>query len=868
MRVIGMVPIPALMPRRHIFLKDWWTDLFDRFAHSYLVWGLAAVVVAFGALNIRAVVADYDQREEAMLASHQALLLERKQEELEDVFRALYQSARTIALIPAIRSVEGGNRHNALERVERQGRLSTDIHHTVQQIYQNLYRNIRVSEVYYVLDGFRPDLGEVPFFMYDELISGEGDDHDGRLGSGGGDHDLASEEQEYAHYQRQLDWFRSRYPQWLFDDNIDGIPAILSPPLQTCDLTQVADATHPDPRDAAGLLYSVPVYGAAGGRFKGLISVVLRANVLEALIVGVPHLILTDADSASARRLGFDMSRETASFVLRHTGYGIEIFDRRNPLLAEGFDAARQRTDGGRWAEVALRGRTDGVFTLHHYLSPADIEDLAGNLRSERDRVVAARLLLLAGLMLVLWRAIRDQRHHHAELVRVAHYDSLTELPNRRLFMQRLEQSLARARRHRSRLGLMFLDVDNFRSINSAIGHESGDALLVAVAKRLRDTLRCGDEVTLGVALGDEGTTLARLSGDDFTLIFEDLARADDVAVVAEWLIGAVREPVLLGGEPVEVTLSAGVAVFPDDAANSNDLMVCAEQAQHHASATGARQYYVFNDEMRRRADRRNALLRELPVAVRARQFSLAYQPKLALTSGRIASFEALLRWHSPVLGQVSPAEFVPLLERSGQIVEVGRWVLDTACRQLRQWQLQLCPELRISVNVSARQLLLSDVVATVADVLAQTGVDPQALTVEITESMVIDNLQDGRNVLERLRGLGARLAIDDFGTGYSSLTYLQNLPVDCLKLDKSMIDTVLDAKGAHVVRSTIALAHGLGLELVAEGVEEAAQLDALAGMDCDMVQGYHLSRPLDADAACRFLKARVAVAAPQGVPS
>ena len=836
------------MARRRIFLQDWWTEIFDRFAHSYLVWAMVAVILGLGALNIREVVADYAKRESAMLADHQALLLERKREELEDVFRALYESTRTIALIPAIRAVEGGNRRSALVRAERQGRLSLDIHQTVQQIYRNLYRNIRVSEIYYVLDGFRPDLGEVPFFMYDELISADGD-----IGPTGA-HDLESEEQEYDHYLRQLDWFRERYPLWLFDDNIDGIPAVLSPPLQTCDLSQLDASGQPDPRDAEGLLYSVPVYGASDGHFKGLISAVLRANVLEALIIGVPHLIVTAADAVSARRLGFAMPEAAASFVLRHAGYGIEIFDRRNRLLAGGLDAARQRGDGGRWAEIRLRGRTDGELTLHHYLSPQTIADLAGPLRGERDRAVVARVLLLLGLMAVFWRSIRDQRHHHAELVRLAHFDSLTDLPNRRLFMQRLEQSLARARRHRSRLGLMFLDVDNFGSINDAIGHDSGDALLVAVAARLRETLRGGDEVGLGAASRDERTTLARLSGDDFTLIFEDLARAEDVGVVAERLIDAFREPLVLGGEAVEVTLSAGVAVFPDDAGNGNDLMICAEQAQRHASATGACQYHVFNDQMRRRTERRNALVRELPQAVRAHQFSLAYQPKLALQSGRIASFEALLRWHSPVLGEVSPAEFVPLLERSGQIVEVGRWILDTACRQLRQWQRQGHADLRISVNVSARQLLLSDVVAAVDEVLTETGLVANTLTLEITESMVIDNLQDGRRLLERLRGLGVRLAIDDFGTGYSSLTYLQSLPVDCLKLDKTMIDTVLDARGAHVVRSTIALAHGLGLELVAEGVEEAAQLEVLAGMACDMVQGFYLSRPLDGEAAGRFL--------------
>jgi len=832
-----------LKQRRRFSLQDWWNLNFDRFAHSYLVWAMALVIVGLGAINLRQVWLDYAQREAAMVASHQALLLERKREEFEDVFRVLYQSTRTIALIPAIRAVEGGNRTGLDERVDRQGRISRDIHETVQQIYQNLYRNIRVSEVYYVLDGFDPARGEVPFFMYDEMIeaaAGAPTHH--------GKHDLAYETEEYADYVRQLEWFRRRYPQWVFDDNIDGIPATLSDLLQTCDVSQVASPDLPNQRDAQGILYSVPVYDRDSGRFKGLVSAVLRANVLEAMLVGVPELALAGGDGPAVR-----MPETPASFVLRHEGYGIEIADRRNRLLSGGLRQAMDATSGGRWSEVDLRTRHDGVMTLHHYLAPDEIARLAAPLRSERDQSLAARVALLLGLMVVFWRAIRDQRHHHAELVRLALYDSLTSLPNRRLFMQRLGQALARARRHRTRLGLMFLDIDNFGAINDAIGHEGGDELLVAVAKRLRDTLRTSDEVTMRAVVRDQGATLARFSGDDFTLIFEDLSHPEDVAVVAERLLEAFREPLQLGEDTVEVSLSAGVAVFPDDADSDNDLMICAEHALRHASAAGTRHYYVFNDEMRRRADRQNALIRELPAAVRSRQFSLVYQPKLDLKTERIVSFEALIRWVSPTLGPVSPAEFVPLLERSGQIVEVGRWILETACRQLRRWHDGGRPELRMSVNVSARQLLLADIVAAVSDVIAETGLPTSALTLEITESMVIDNMQDGRKLLEKLRSLGVRIAIDDFGTGYSSLTYLQSLPVDCLKLDKSMIDTVLEPKGAHVVRSTIALAHGLGLTLVAEGVETEAQLVALAGIECDLVQGYFVSRPLDAAAAGRF---------------
>lgn len=366
----------------------------------------------------------------------------------------------------------------------------------------------------------------------------------------------------------------------------------------------------------------------------------------------------------------------------------------------------------------------------------------------------------------------------------------------------------------------------------------------------------------MSLRAGEGNATLARVGGDDFTLIFEELDRPEDAAMVAERIMEAFREPVQFDGQQAEVTLSVGLAIYPCDAEDSADLMASCTHALAHARRAGSGEYRMFSDEMRLRAARQNLLIKELRTAVRERQFSLAYQPKLDLRCNRVMSFEALLRWQHPELGFVSPAEFVPLLERSGQIVDAGRWILETACTQLLAWQRDAGrPDLRMSVNVSARQLMLSDVVTTVEEVLTSVGLAPATLTLEITESMVIDNLSDGRGNLERLRGLGVKIAIDDFGTGYSSLTYLQNLPVDCLKLDKSMIDTVLERRGGHVVRTTIGLAHGLGLEVVAEGVEQEAQMHALTEMKCDLLQGYFFSRPL-APADAGALLQRYAAAA------
>jgi len=829
--------------------QDEWSGVFDRFAHSYLVWALVVVIVGFWLFNLRTVLADYDAREEQFLRGHQEAVLDKKHEEIEAVFRSIYQHLRTISLIPAIRSVPGGNRHDARESAVREGRLSVDTDQTVRQIFVNLSRNVQLSEIYTVLDGFRPDQGEVPLLMYDAHSDEEEAD---AIDGDGTDERAEDESSEYAHYVRQLDWLRLRFPKWTFTENIDGIPAIMSPLLPTCDNTQYT-ATEGEVRDTYGLLYSVPVYGSQDGRFKGLVTAILRANVIEAMLVGVPLIPVTASDRAKAAAQGWEMPQAPSGLAVTHDEHDIEIFDRRNAAFSQGVEAARSHLPG-RWAAMDVRVRTDGTMRLHHYLAPAEIDALVAPLRQERNGAVGARLALLVVLMLVFFRAIRDQRRHHAELVRLALYDSLTSLPNRRLFVQRLDQSIARARRHGKRAGLMSLDIDNFGAINDTLGHQTGDALLAAVAMRLRETLRISDEVGLR-GLRDSGTSLARLGGDDFTLILDELEHPESGVLVAERIMAAFREPLILGGQKVELSLSAGLTVFPDDADDSAGLMICADHALRQASAAGTGHYRMFNDEMRRKAERQTRLTREVALAVRAQQFSLAYQPKLDLRSGDVVSFEALLRWQHAELGFVSPVEFVPLLERSGQIVEVGRWILLTACRQLLAWQADGRPGLRMNVNVSARQLLLSDVVGTVREVLAETGVAPPTLTLEITESMVIDNLQEGQGALERLRALGVRIAIDDFGTGYSSLTYLQRLPVDCLKLDKSMIDTVLDPKGGHVVRATIGLAHGLGLEVVAEGVEHEAQRDALAAMDCDVMQGYFLSRPLTDRDATAFLE-------------
>jgi len=283
--------------------------------------------------------------------------------------------------------------------------------------------------------------------------------------------------------------------------------------------------------------------------------------------------------------------------------------------------------------------------------------------------------------------------------------------------------------------------------------------------------------------------------------------------------------------------------------------MASADYALRHAMDFGAGQFQMFNDEMRQFAARQNRLLRDLSDTIRSNGFSIQYQPKQSLGNDQIFSFEALMRWEHPEMGFVSPTEFIPLLEQTGQIVDAGKWILIESCKQLKDWKIMGFDEVHVSVNVSAKQLLLSDMVKTVETVLDDLDLEASNLILEITESLMIDNLVDSSRILDRIRSRGVRLAIDDFGTGYSSLTYLQGLPIDYLKLDKSMIDVIHDSRGEHVTRATIDLAHGLGLKTIAEGVEDKFQRESLRQMGCDMIQGYLLSKPLPPNELGIFLE-------------
>ncbi|WP_332671399.1 EAL domain-containing protein [Aromatoleum sp.] len=438
---------------------------------------------------------------------------------------------------------------------------------------------------------------------------------------------------------------------------------------------------------------------------------------------------------------------------------------------------------------------------------------------------------------------ISELKQSEAQLERLAHYDPLTDLPNRLLVQLRLTHAIAQAERHGAGLGVLFIDLDRFNNINDSLGHETGDELLIAISWRLRTRLRPED-------------TIARWGGDEFLVIVENLHKPDEAASVAQNLIDVMREPFTLADGPtVYVGASIGVSLFPQDGDNASELIRHADAALNQAKTQGRNTYRFFTEALSLAAQRHLDLDRRLRAALEQRSFELHYQPRIDIADGRIVGCEALLRWHDAEEGDVPPARFIPFAEESGLIVPIGEWVLDTACRQARAWLDAGLPPVVVAVNLSARQLWHADLPDRIAATLARTGLPPENLELELTESMIMGHEAQAEQRLRLLKSMGVRLAIDDFGTGYSSLSYLKNLPIELLKIDQSFIRNLPDDRNdMEITAGIIALAHKLKLKVLAEGVETDAQLGFLVEQGCDAYQGYRFSRPLPAQDFVRLL--------------
>ncbi len=430
---------------------------------------------------------------------------------------------------------------------------------------------------------------------------------------------------------------------------------------------------------------------------------------------------------------------------------------------------------------------------------------------------------------------ITDLKESEERIIRLATRDSLTELPNRLLFQDRLQQSIEAAKRDQTSVAVLFIDLDRFKNVNDSLGHETGDGLLKAVAERMTQCIRAVD-------------TVARLGGDEFVICLAHLKDPADATKVAAKITEAMARPFDVEGQQINTSSSIGISLYPDDGIDASALLRNADTAMYHAKERGRNNHQFFSADMNERAMIRHEVEVALRKAIENEEFALVYQPQTRVSDSSVIGAEALLRWRHPERGLVAPVDFIRVAEDSGLIEPIGQWVLKEACAQLRRWQDSGCPPIRVAVNISARQLLDPDAfLEYVTRTYTECAVDPKQIELEMTESLLLDHFEANAMMLRTLGQSGVRIAVDDFGTGYSSLSYIKRLPIDSIKIDRSFIrDIETDRDDAEIIKAIIAMAHGLQLRVTAEGVETKRQLAALQQLGCDEYQGYLVSKPID----------------------
>ncbi len=438
--------------------------------------------------------------------------------------------------------------------------------------------------------------------------------------------------------------------------------------------------------------------------------------------------------------------------------------------------------------------------------------------------------------------SIEEQlREHRERLYHLVHHDALTNLPNRMLLQDRLSRMMTKALRHKNYVAVIFLDLDRFKKINETLGHDIGDKLLREVANRLELCVRKSD-------------TVARLGGDEFAVLLDDLQDVKFVAVVARKILQALSKPILIQDYELYATSSIGISLFPDDSEDVDGLLRCADTALYRAKDAGKNNYQYYTADMNTRAFEFLLMEAGLRKALDNDELVVFYQPLISLENNKLIGMEALIRWMHPEKGMISPGDFIPLAEETGLIEPIGEWVLRAACIQNKEWQDAGYPPVRVSVNMSARQFNKKNIIEIISQILQETGLSPEYLGLEITESVIMQDVKSTIAKLKQMQKMGISLSIDDFGTGYSSLSYLKLFPIDNLKIDRSFVFNITsDSIDAAIAASVILLAHSMNLKVVAEGVETEEQLEVLRRQGCDYVQGFLFSRPLAAEAFVPF---------------
>jgi diguanylate cyclase (GGDEF)-like protein/PAS domain S-box-containing protein len=527
---------------------------------------------------------------------------------------------------------------------------------------------------------------------------------------------------------------------------------------------------------------------------------------------------VTSWNDGAARLMGYEAAQIEGESFARF--YPAEDAARGHPAEALSVTASK-----GRHEEEGWRVRRDGQRLW--------MAETLTALRDERGALIGYGYIA---------HDLTARRQAEDRLQHMVHHDSLTGLPNRTLFNDRLQQAMYEAERHERLVGVAFLDLDQFKHVNDTLGHDAGDELLRHVSERLKAVVRIGD-------------TVARLSGDEFAFVLADMGHVDDGSRVAQKILDALGQPFSVAGRDLFVTASLGMTIFPFDESKVEGLLKNADIAMYRAKERGKNTYQFYAADMAAKANERALLESHLRRALGRGELDLHFQPQVDVHTHRIIGAEVLLRWHSAELGAVPPAQFIPVAEETGLIVPLGEWVMREACTRARAWSEE--SGLRVAVNISARQFQDRGFAASVLRIFRDTGFDPKRLELEITESLLVRHSDETLAALRALGDLGVRLAIDDFGTGYSSLAYLRRFPIDILKIDQTFVrDIPADADADAIATGIIALAHSLGIHVVAEGVETAGQLAYLRAQACDAVQGYYFSHPLPAGEFEKLLRA------------
>ncbi len=587
------------------------------------------------------------------------------------------------------------------------------------------------------------------------------------------------------------------------------------------------------------------------------------------------HVLFDESATLAKEIIELDKEQELAlaDFVTVRRDMNTLLHDEIQVLTQAGFAGAKGKADksisfahgtlltvligsfivGGGMAFAIGRGITKpirklvagaeeiGSGNLAHRID-VDTHDEIGEL-AVAFNLMAANLATTTASRNELDKEITERKRAEETIKHQAYYDELTGLPNRRLFEDQLDRALAQARRKHQRLVVMFLDLDRFKTVNDTVGHNLGDELLQSASKRLTNLLRDGD-------------TVARMGGDEFTILLPEVDREEAILDVARRILNSFRQPWTLGRSEFVVTASIGIAVWPNDGQDGEALLKNADMAMYRAKDQGRDNFQLYSPAMNAEVAARLALEKELRRALRNEEFVVYYQPQQNIRTGQIIGVEALVRWQHPERGLLLPGEFIAVAEEGELIVPLGEWVLRTACTQAKAWQDAGLPPLRMAVNFSARQFQHGSPMEAIASVLADTGLDPRRLELEITEGVAMSDVEHAMKILGDLRDLGVQIALDDFGTGHSSLAYLKRFPIDALKIDQSFIrDLTTDPDSKAIAATIIAMAHNLNHTVIAEGVETEEQLAFLREQECDEFQGYLLSRPVPADELLEILR-------------